>query len=230
MSFDLMSPEFLAAGLQIIVVNLLLSGDNAVVIALACRNLPSAQRKKAVFWGVFGAVAARIVLTLFAVSLLALPWLKIVGGALLVWIGIQLIAQEEDASHDIKASSKLSAAIRTVVMADVVMSLDNVVAVAAAAQGSIALLVFGLVLSIPIVVLGSGLVMTLIKKLPWLVVAGGGLLGWIAGEMMVGDVVAKGFVAARPWLEHGAAYAGFVLVVAVGLLVSKMRRGTDAKA
>jgi YjbE family integral membrane protein len=221
MSLDLASPVFWAAGLQIIVVNLLLSGDNAVVIALACRNLPEAQRKKAVFWGVFGAVGARIVLTLFAASLLGLPWLKIVGAALLVWIGVQLIAQEQDAEHDIKASSRLAAAIRTVVMADVVMSLDNVVAVAAAAQGNIVLLVFGLALSIPIVVLGSSLVMTLIRKFPWLVVAGGGLLGWIAGEMAVGDVVATNFVATRPWLEHSASYAGFVLVVLAGLALAK---------
>ena len=206
MSAEMMSPEFWAAGLQIIVVNLLLSGDNAVVIALACRKLPQHQRRLAIFWGVFGAVAARVVLTGFAVTLLAVPWLKVVGGALLVWIGIQLIAQEADGAHEVKASDRLMAAVRTVVVADVVMSLDNVVAVAAAARGNFALLVFGLVLSIPIVVLGSGLVMALIKKLPWLVVAGGGLLGWIAGEMMVKDVVATSLVSALPWLAHGAAY------------------------
>lgn len=225
-----MTAQDWAAALEIIVVNLLLSGDNAVVIALACRNLPGAQRRKAVFWGVFGAVAARIVLTLFAVSLLALPWLKIVGGALLVWIGIQLIAQEEDVAHDIKASRKLSAAIRTVVMADVVMSLDNVVAVAAAAKGSLSLLVFGLALSIPIVVLGSGLVMTLIKKFPWLVVAGGGLLGYIAGDMAVEDPAAQGIVAAYPWLEHAMPYAAIAAVIAAGLLVSRLRRPVDRRA
>jgi len=208
MSFDLMSPEFWAAGLQIIIVNLLLSGDNAVVIALACRNLPDRQRKVAIFWGVFGAVAARVGLTMVATSLLALPWLKVVGGALLVWIGVQLIAQDQDAEHSVKASDQLIAAISTVVM-----------------RGNVPLLVFGLVLSIPIVVLGSSLVMTLIKKFPWLVVAGGGLLGYIAGEMAIRDSAAAGLLAAQPWLERGAAYGGLVIVVALGLLVSRLRRG-----
>ena len=219
-----MSPEFLAAGLQIIVVDLLLSGDNAVVIALACRNLPERQRKVAVFWGVFGAVAARVMLTMFAVSLLALPWLKLVGAALLAWIGVQLVAQDADEEAQVPAADRLLTAVRTVVMADVVMSLDNVVAVAAASRGHLGLLVFGLALSIPIVVLGSSLVMGLIAKFPVLVIAGGGLLGWIAGGMASHDAAAASFFAAQPQVAQWLPPAGFLLVVVVGIFVAKLQR------
>ncbi|HUS25018.1 MAG TPA: TerC family protein [Candidatus Binatia bacterium] len=184
-----LTPQFWVAALQIVVINLLLSGDNAVVIALACRNLPPAQRRLGIFWGVFGAIALRIVLTFFAVSLLELPWLKLGGAALLLWIGVKLIEGESAEAHDIQASERLWGAIRTVVIADAVMSLDNVIGVAGAARGSIALLVFGLVVSIPIVVLGSQIVMKLIARFPLLVVAGGGLLGYIAGELAVDDPV-----------------------------------------
>jgi YjbE family integral membrane protein len=209
--------QFWIAVLQIIVVNILLSGDNAVVIALACRNLSRRQRRLGILWGVIGAIVLRIVLTFFAMTLLVNPYLKLVGGALLVWIGIKLIAEGDDGEHKVKASDKLLAAVWTIIVADLVMSLDNVMAVAAAAKGSIPLIVFGLIVSIPIVVLGSQIIMRLIDRFPVLVLAGGGLLGYIAGDMAVEDP------AIAPWIAANAAQlavfapaAGFVLVVAVG--------------
>src|SRR5204862_3424374 len=149
-----MTPQFLIAVVQIIMVNILLSGDNAVVIALACRNLSRRQRRLGIFWGVLGAIVLRVVLTFFAMSLLANPYLKLIGGALLLWIGIKLIAEGEGGEHDVKASDRLLSAIWTIIVADLVMSLDNVMAVAAAAKGNVPLIVFGLVISIPIVVFG----------------------------------------------------------------------------
>jgi YjbE family integral membrane protein len=205
-------PQFWVAVVQIIVVNILLSGDNAVVIALACRNLAPKQRRQGIFWGVLGAIALRIVLTFFAMSLLANPYLKLVGGALLIWIGIKLIAEEEDGAHNVKASDRLLAAVWTIIVADVVMSLDNVMGVAAAARGSMPLIVFGLVISIPIVVLGSQIIMGLIKRFPVLIIAGGGLLGYIAGEMMVEDP------AIAPWIAANAAEAAWLAPI-VGLFV-----------
>ena len=149
---DFGTPQFWLAGLEIIVINILLSGDNAVVIALACRNLPPHQRRWGVFWGAVGAIVLRIVLTFFAVSLLQLPYLKLIGSVLLVWIGIKLIAEEDaEEGHDVQASDKMFSAIRTVVVADLVMSIDNVLGVAAAARGSLLLLIFGLALSVPLV-------------------------------------------------------------------------------
>jgi YjbE family integral membrane protein len=218
------APQFWVAVFQIIVVNILLSGDNAVVIALACRNLPPRQRRVGIFWGVLGAIGLRIVLTFFAMSLLANPYLKLVGGALLIWIGIRLIADEDDGEHKVKASDRLLAAIWTIIVADVVMSLDNVMGVAAAAKGSVPLIVFGLVVSIPIVVLGSQIIMKLVQRYPVLVLAGGGLLGYIAGEMMVEDP------AITPWIAANAAdsawiapIAGVFIVVVVGIWVTRGR-------
>ena len=218
------TPQFWLAAAQIVVINILLSGDNAVVIALACRNLSPRQRKHGIFWGVLGAIVLRIVLTFFAMSLLANPYLKLIGGALLLWIGIKLIAEGDDGEHDVKASDRLLAAVWTIIVADLVMSLDNVMGVAAAAKGSVPLIIFGLTVSIPIVVLGSQIIMALISRLPVLVMAGGGLLGYIAGEMAVGDP------AVSPWIAGNAAplawvapSAGFVVVVAVGWALTRRR-------
>jgi YjbE family integral membrane protein len=220
------TPQFWFAGLEIIIINILLSGDNAVVIALACRNLPPTQRRWGIFWGAIGAILLRIVLTFFAVSLLKLSWLKIIGGVLLVWIGIKLIAEEDgEGGSEVKASDRLFAAVRTVIIADVVMSIDNVLGVAAAAKGSLLLLVFGLVVSIPLVVVGSQLIMKLVERLPWLVIAGGGLLGYIAGEIAIEDVTVKPWVQANaPWLHYGAPIAGVVVVVAVGVWLTRRHR------
>jgi len=212
---DIGTPQFWLAALEIVVINILLSGDNAVVIALACRNLPLAQRRWGVFWGAVGAIVLRIVLTFFAVSLLKLSFLKIIGGLLLVWIGIKLIAEEDsEEGHEVQASDKLLAAIRTVVIADLVMSIDNVLGVAAAAQGSLLLLIFGLVVSVPLVIGGAQLIMRVIERFPVLIVAGGGLLGFVAGELIVEDSAIVGWVHAHArWLAWGAPLIGVVAVV-----------------
>jgi YjbE family integral membrane protein len=221
-------PQFWVAVVQIIVVNILLSGDNAVVIALACRNLTPKQRRQGIFWGVLGAIGLRIVLTFFAMSLLSNPYLKLIGGALLIWIGIKLIAEEDDAEHSVKASDRLLAAVWTIIVADVVMSLDNVMGVAAAAKGSMPLIIFGLIISIPIVVLGSQIIMELIKRFPILIVAGGGLLGYIAGDMMIEDPAIVPWVAANAagatWI---APVAGVAVVVIVGTWLTRAHRLTN---
>jgi YjbE family integral membrane protein len=219
------SPQFWVAGLEIIVINILLSGDNAVVIALACRNLPPKQRRLGIFWGVIGAVILRIILTFFAVQLLLLPYLQLVGAALLVWIGIKLIAEDEGDNHEIQASDRLVAAVKTVIVADLVMSIDNVIGVAGAAKGSLPLLVFGLVVSIPLVVVGSQVIMKLIERFHWLVVAGGGLLGYIAGEIAIEDAAVKPWIdASAPVLHYLAPAAGIVIVVTVGGWLTRRNR------
>jgi YjbE family integral membrane protein len=212
---DFGTPQFWLAGLEIIVINILLSGDNAVVIALACRNLPPHQRRWGVFWGAVGAIVLRIILTFFAVSLLQLSYLKIVGGVLLLWIGIKLIAEEDsEEGHEVKASDKMFSAIRTVVIADLVMSIDNVLGVAAAAHGSLLLLIFGLALSVPLVIGGAQIIMRLIERFPILIVAGGGLLGFVAGELMIEDSAIVDWVHAHAaWLKWAAPVIGIALVV-----------------
>src|SRR6476659_8109214 len=209
---DFATPQFWLAALEIVVINILLSGDNAVVIALACRNLPPAQRRWGVFWGAIGAIVLRVILTCFAVSLLQLSYLKIIGGALLVWIGIKLIAEEDgEGGSEVKASDRLFAAIRTVIIADIVMSIDNVLGVAAAAKGSLLLLIFGLVVSVPLVIGGAQLIMRLIERFPILIVAGGGLLGYVAGELIVEDSAIVDWVHAHAsWLSWAAPTGGVV--------------------
>jgi YjbE family integral membrane protein len=212
---DLGSPQFWLAALEIVVINILLSGDNAVVIALACRNLPPRQRRWGVIWGAVGAIVLRIILTFFAVSLLQLSWLKLIGGVLLVWIGIKLIAEEDgEGGHDVRASDRLLSAIRTVVIADLVMSIDNVLGVAAAARGNLLLLIFGLVVSVPLVIGGAQIIMRLIERFPILIVAGGGLLGFVAGELIVDDSAIVDWVHAHAaWLTWAAPLIGIALVV-----------------
>jgi YjbE family integral membrane protein len=223
---ELGAPQFWVAAFEIIVINILLSGDNAVVIALACRNLPAAQKWWGIFWGVIGAVVLRIILTFFAVQLLTLPYLQIVGALLLLWIGVKLIAEDEGGEeHEVAASDRLFSAVKTVILADLVMSIDNVIGVAGAAKGSLVLLVFGLVVSIPLVVLGAQIIMKLVERMPWLVVAGGGLLGYIAGEIAIEDVTVKPWVTANaPWLHYGAPIAGVVIVVAIGLWLTRRHK------
>ncbi len=231
----LATPEFWIGLLKIIWVNLLLSGDNAVVIALAARSLPARQQKQAIFWGSGAAIVMRIVLTVFAVALLTLPWLKIVGGLLLIWIGVQLLVPDEG-SDDIASSDNLVTAIRTILVADLVMSLDNVIAVAAAADGApgdakLVLLILGLGISIPIVIFGSTLVLHLMERFPVIITFGGGLLGWIAGEMMVTDPVIADWVQGRAaWLHSyfGAAIAGAAAVVAIGTAIAKRKSAGES--
>jgi YjbE family integral membrane protein len=226
---ELFSPQFWVAALEIVVINILLSGDNAVVIALACRNLPRKQKALGIFYGVIGAVVLRIILTFFAVQLLLLPWLQLVGAALLIWIGIKLIAEDDGSEHDVKAADRLLSAVKTVIVADLVMSLDNVIGVAGAAKGSLVLLIFGLVVSIPLVVIGAQLIMKLVSRFPWLVVAGGGLLGYIAGEIATHDTAIKAWIDAQlPVLHWIAPIIGVAIVVAAGMWL--VRRSGKAEA
>jgi len=202
-----------------------LSGDNAVVIALACRNLAQRQRRLGIFWGVLGAIVLRIVLTFFAMSLLVYPWLKLIGGALLLWIGIKLIAEGDGGEHKVKASDRLMTAVWTIIVADLIMSLDNVVGVAAAAKGNGLLIVFGLVTSIPIVIVGSQIIMHLIGRYPVLVYAGGGLLGYIAGEMAVEDPAVQSWIAENAGgLVPIAPFVGFATVAGVGFSLTQRRK------
>jgi len=226
---DFGTPQFWVAGMEIIVINILLSGDNAVVIALACRNLAPRQRRLGIFWGVIGAVVLRVILTFFAVALLRMPYLQLIGAALLLWIGIKLIAEEDEGDHEIEASDKLMSAVKTVIVADLVMSLDNVIGVAGAAKGSLMLLVFGLVVSIPLVVVGAQLIMKLIERFPILVMAGGGLLGYIAGEIAVDDAAVKPWIEAQmPQLHYIAPILGIVIVVGVGLWLTRRAKEQGA--
>jgi len=213
----LVTPEFWIGLMKIIWINIILSGDNAVVIALAARSLPPDQQRKAVLWGSGAAVVLRIILTVVAAQLLAMSYLQIVGGLLLLWIGVQLLS-EEDSEEDgeVKHYGSLMAAVRTILIADLIMSLDNVIAVAAAAKGSMVLLILGLAISIPLVIFGSTLMIKLMERFPIIVTIGAGLIGWVGGEAIAGDNVLKDVVAANPWIHYAAAAAGAVFVVAVG--------------
>ena len=218
---DISSSVFWIAVLQIIAIDIMLGGDNAVVIALACRKLPPEQRRKGIFWGVVGAIGLRVVMIFFALQLLALPYLKIVGALLLFWIGIKLMLQGDDDGHDsIDGGTTLAAAIKTIVVADAVMSLDNVIAVAGAAHGSIVLVTFGILVSIPIVVWGSKIVLTLMDRYPMVITLGAALLGWIGGGMMLTDPATPPAVAASvPQASYVFGAAGAVLVVVLGKLI-----------
>lgn len=201
-----------------------------MVIALACRNLPPHQRRLGIFWGVGGAIALRVILTFFAVTLLTLSYVKLVGGALLMWIGIKLVLpQTEDGGHEIEAAGSLFAAIRTIIVADFVMSLDNVIAVAAAARDSVFLLIFGLALSIPLMVWASQLILRLMDRFPMIIVGGGALLGWIALSMAIADPVVKPVLEpVQHWLSWVAPALGALIVVVTGWLAAA-RRPAPAK-
>ena len=217
----LVTADFWLDVLKIIIIDLLLSGDNAVVIALACRNLPVAQRKKGILYGVVGAIGLRIVLTFFAVSLLSLPYLKLIGAILLLWIGVKLILPEEEEDGDkIKAAGNLAGAVKTIIIADFVMSLDNVLGVAGAAHGSALLLVFGLLVSIPLIAWSSQLVLKLIDRFPWVIYAGGGLLGYVAGEMLVGEDLFKLLLEAQPILHYLVPALGAIVVLVVAKILT----------
>ena len=232
-----LTPEFWVAVGQIIMIDILLGGDNAVVIALACRKLPPAQRTKGILWGTAGAILLRVILIFFALTLLAIPFLKIVGALLLVWIGIKLLAPDHDDAHgNIAGSDKLWAAVKTVIIADLVMSVDNVIAIAGAAQGAgeghqMPLVIFGLLVSIPIIVWGSQLVIKLMDRFPMIITLGGMLLGWIAGTMLISD---PAVVRLDAWtwvpkipqtdtIKYAAGIAGALLVLAIGKWVASRR-------
>ncbi|WP_179403498.1 TerC family protein [Burkholderia guangdongensis] len=224
------------AVIQIVVIDILLGGDNAVVIALACRNLAPAQRMRGVLWGTAGAIVLRVALIAFAVVLLDVPFLKFAGGLLLLWIGVKLMAPAEDAHDHIKPADQLWSAVKTIVIADAVMSLDNVIAIAGAAeqadpQHRIALVIFGLVVSVPIIVWGSTLVLKLLDRYPVIVALGAALLGWIAGGLIVGDPVAERWpILDTPAVVYGAHIAGALFVVAAGYGLKRRREAMSASS
>lgn len=209
----LFNPSSWVALLQIIGINIVLSGDNAVVIALACRSLPEKERRLGVLFGSGGAIVLRIILTFFAVSLLQYPYLKIVGALLLLWIGIKLLVPEDDHGDGISANDNLTTAIRTIIIADLVMSLDNVMGVAAAAKDNVALIIIGLGISIPIIMLGSTLIMKIMDRFPIIITVGGALLGYVAGEMAVTDK------AIAAWIEQHAPYLHTLLPILSAIFV-----------
>ena len=219
---DIFSPEFWVAVLQIIAIDIVLGGDNAIVIALACRRLPKEQRNRGIFWGVFGAIALRVVLISFALTLLAIPFLKIIGALLLVWIGIKLLQPEpENSKHEIDASTTLLGAIKTIIIADVVMSLDNVIAIAGAAKDSVGLVIFGLIVSVPIIVWGSKLIMQLMDRFPIIIIIGAGLLGWIAGDMAITDVAINEWVSTNAIFLHWfSPVCGALIIVITGKMLA----------
>ncbi len=227
---DYMSAAFWAALGSIIWVNIILSGDNAVVIALAARSLPPQQQKQAIFWGSAAAIVMRVVLTIIAVEMLKWPFLKIVGAVLLVYIGVSLMVEDDDGDGDVgKDGGGMMAAIRTILVADLVMSLDNVLAVAAAAKGNIPLLVIGLALSIPLIIFGSTLLLKVMERYPIIIVAGAALLGFLAGEMFLTDPALVQRVGELPhWQVNVGGAIGAALVVALGMLLQ--RRQAQRKA
>ena len=218
MTFD--QPQFWVAVVKLIWIDILLSGDNAVVIALACRSLPENRRRIGMIAGAGAAVALRIVFASVVTILMGMPYLHAVGAVLLLWVAVDLVGPGEDAEPNTAAAKTLWSAIRIIVVADAVMSLDNVVAIAAAAQGSVVLIVFGLVLSIPLVVAGSTLVMRMLDRFPWLIWAGGGLLGWIAGELLGEEPALKELLPVAHGLAGNALpIAGAAIVITIGRLL-----------
>lgn len=201
----LLNLNWLAVG-QIILIDILLGGDNAIVIALACRNLPPSLRFRGILWGTLGAIVIRIALIASAVAMLQMPYLKLMGGLLLLWIGIKLLADEDDSHGEIHASDRLATAIKTIVIADLIMSIDNVVAVASAAERAgghyqIALVAFGIAVSIPIIVWGSTIVLNLMERFPIIISLGAALLGYLAGNMILDDAVLMPWIALH-WPNH----------------------------
>ncbi|WP_159917127.1 TerC family protein [Pantoea sp. 18069] len=223
------TPDFWIGLFKIVWINIILSGDNAVVIALAARSLPPAQQRKAIMFGSGAAVVLRIVLTVVAAKLLELSFLQVIGGVLLLWIGYQLLSGNEEGDGESKGTGSMMAAIRTILIADLVMSLDNVIAVAATAQGNMVLLILGLAISIPLVIFGSTLMIKLMERFPVIITLGAALIGWVGGETVVNDRLLHGYTMAHPWLHYAAAATGAVLVVGLGKLAQARASGKQAQ-
>jgi YjbE family integral membrane protein len=224
---------FWAAAGQIIIIDILLGGDNAILIALACRNLPAEQRKWGIIWGTAGAIVLRVILIVFALSLLTVPFIKLVGGILLLWIGVKLLTDDGD-HGEVAGKASMWGAVQTIIIADLVMSVDNVLGIAGAAQGAnpahqTFLVIFGLLVSVPIIVWGSKFVIILMEKFPLIITAGAALLGWLAGGMIVTDpAVAAWFKANLPNASLIAGVAGAIFVVALGMFLVKRARQNHA--
>jgi YjbE family integral membrane protein len=224
------TPAFWQGLGQIILVNIVLSGDNALVIALACRNLEKRYQKPAILMGSAGAIILRVIFVLIVDQLLRISFLKLAGGLLLLWIGVKLVQGEEEHGDGVKAAGNLWAAIRTIIIADAVMSLDNAIAIAAAAKGDTSLIIIGLLISIPLIVFGAQLIMLLLNRFPIIVVAGGGLLGWIAGEVIATDPAYKDALAAAiPHAQLVFEIGGAVLTVAIGYWLQMRMRSKHRK-
>ncbi|MFN3568708.1 MAG: TerC family protein [Polaromonas sp.] len=229
---EFMTASFWLAVGQIIMIDILLGGDNAVVIALACRNLPPKQRTQGIIYGTMGAIVLRVLLIAFALALLAVPYLKIVGALLLLWIGVKLLQPEAEDAHNISSSDKLWGAVKTVIIADLVMSVDNVLAIAGAAQGAhqdhqLPLVIFGLLVSIPIIVWGSQLVLKLMSRFPVIITLGAMLLGWIAGQMAWTDPAVKPYLPASPLWSYAAAVTGALLVFVAGKIMQARHKPAE---
>jgi YjbE family integral membrane protein len=245
---DFFSTQFLLSLLQIVWIDILLSGDNAVVIALACRSLPPHQRRKGILLGAGTAVGLRIVFALIISYLLAVPYLRVIGGFLLFWIAVKLVVGEGEDDHDIAATDSLWKAVRTIAIADAVMSLDNVVAIAAASRGHPELFIFGLLLSIPLIMAGATLITNLITRFPLFVWAGAALLGYIAAEMIVTDPAVLDWLAGNAGhlvmpdadhpsgigpadvLHYSATAVGALIVVVAGFLMARSQADRGANA
>jgi YjbE family integral membrane protein len=215
---DFFSPEFWSALLSIIVIDLVLAGDNAIVIGLAARTLPKDQQKKVILWGTAGAIIIRILATLAVVWLLKIPGLLLIGGILLIWIAYKLLTEEK--GHDVKASQSFWGAIKTIIIADALMGLDNVLAIAGASHGNFALVVIGLLVSVPIVVWGSTLILKWVDRFPIIITIGSGVLAYTATKMITDEKFLKGFFEENPLLKWGL----IILVVAGVILFGKMKK------
>ncbi|BBB89719.1 MAG TPA: TerC family protein [Methylomusa anaerophila] len=209
--------------ISIVTVNLLLSGDNALVIALASRSLPPAQQQRAVFWGGAGAVVLRVVLTLLAIILLNIPYLQLIGGFALLWIAVKLLAGEEEKHTGLDANPNLWGAVKTIIAADLVMSIDNVIAIAGVAKGNIVLLIIGLAISIPIIIWGSKVIHILMARWPVVITIGAAFLGWTAGGMAITDQKLQPLLVSYPWLDWAIplTFAVFVILLGEMLLLAK---------
>jgi YjbE family integral membrane protein len=219
---DIFSVEFWTALLTIIFIDLVLAGDNAIVIGLAARNLPKQQQKAAVLWGTAGAVAIRIVATILVVYLLEIPWLLLAGGILLLWIAYKLLVQEEG-GHDIKAGNTLWQSVQTIIIADAAMGLDNVIAVAGAAEGHTGLVIIGLLISVPIVVWGSTLFIKLINRFPWIVYLGSGVLAYTAAKMVTHEPKLESLFKDNDVLSWSFMIAMIILIIAAGIWTNASR-------
>jgi YjbE family integral membrane protein len=220
-----LTPAFWSGLAQIILVNIVLSGDNALVIALACRNLEKRHQRPAILIGSAGAIILRIIFVLIVDQLLKIGYLKLIGGLLLLWIGIKLVQGEEEGGDGVKGAGSLWAAIRTIIIADAVMSLDNAIAIAAAAHGDVTLIILGLLISIPLIIFGATLIMLLLNRFPIIVIAGGALLGYIAGEVLATDPAYAEWLAAKlPNAKMIFEIGGAVLVVALGYFLQYRAR------
>ena len=220
---------FVLSWLRIVVINLTLSGDNALVIAMAVRTLPRRQQRLGIFWGATGAVVFRVILTFVAAQLLLLPYLQLVGGLVLLWIALKLLREDSGGEGNVRHGTTMGEAIRIIVIADLIMSTDNVLAIAGASEGSFVLLLFGLGLSIPIVVWGAAFIATLMNRYGWIVYVGAGILGEVSGKMMLEDeFVRRTFGIAPKPLEWAVRIGLAVAIVLIGLILHRRSQAIQA--